>query len=499
MKLHTKLGLSTVTLLLFVVAISQFAQYQATISILRKHTAQTLDESRLREETAAKNLFMLANNSVKDSLQRGEMEKFDRILKSQAGLQGVLHFSLYDREGKIDLSSDSNKIGEALPPKLLELLRSNQTQLVEVLEQPLVTNDAVQLFHVDLVSQDCIRCHNSWKPGEIGAITTISLSRESLLKAERSAEQALDHTAAASLRNALLGLLAIIVVYMIASHLVVKKFVARPLDLFIEMLRPFEENEGDLTTNVDIQTSDEVGVLARLFNAFLGKLRTSIGRTQDIAHRVGQATKSQADTTSQITTAVGSMAEATQRNAQHVSAANDLTQGIARDMDTAKAALASVEAAMHTLSAASTDVATIVKTIDEIAFQTNLLALNAAVEAARAGDAGKGFAVVAEEVRNLAIRSSQAASKTAGLIASTVDEIGKTALLVSDTGSVFQRVADQCEKSYVLLGDINRALQSQAAEIEETHAGLEQVNSQTSDNERQARELAETMAVFKTE
>ena len=40
--------------------------------------------------------------------------------------------------------------------------------------------------------------------------------------------------------------------------------------------------------------------------------------------------------------------------------------------------------------------------IDSIADQTNLLALNASIEAARVGEAGKGFAVVANEIRKLA-------------------------------------------------------------------------------------------------
>jgi methyl-accepting chemotaxis protein len=51
-----------------------------------------------------------------------------------------------------------------------------------------------------------------------------------------------------------------------------------------------------------------------------------------------------------------------------------------------------------------------VASIHSIARHTNMLALNATIEAAAAGEAGRGFAVVAEEIKQLAVQTSQATS-----------------------------------------------------------------------------------------
>ena len=78
--------------------------------------------------------------------------------------------------------------------------------------------------------------------------------------------------------------------------------------------------------------------------------------------------------------------------------------------------VAQLHAAVDAIKESSGAVVAIIKDIEQIALQTNLLALNASVEASRAGDQGRGFAVIAEEVRNLAVRASQAARDSGALL-----------------------------------------------------------------------------------
>ena len=114
------------------------------------------------------------------------------------------------------------------------------------------------------------------------------------------------------------------------------------------------------------------------------------------------------------------MASMTKQNADNAQQASTLAATASKAADTGNESMGRMNAAIEDIQKSSDETAKIIKVIDEIAFQTNLLALNAAVEAARAGEAGKGFAVVAEEVRNLAMRSAEAAKDTSGMIEESV-------------------------------------------------------------------------------
>ena len=115
----------------------------------------------------------------------------------------------------------------------------------------------------------------------------------------------------------------------------------------------------------------------------------------------------------------------TKQAADSLQQANQLAKAARTAATDGAVAVEQMQGAMGRIKASAEGTSQIIRDINDIAFQTNLLALNAAVEAARAGEAGRGFAVVAEEVRSLALRAKEAATKTEELIRQSVKEAGQ--------------------------------------------------------------------------
>jgi methyl-accepting chemotaxis protein len=118
------------------------------------------------------------------------------------------------------------------------------------------------------------------------------------------------------------------------------------------------------------------------------------------------------------------------------------------------------------------------------------LALNAAVEAARAGDAGKGFAVVAEEVRNLAMRSAEAAKNTANLIEDAVKNSENGVAINAEVLNNFQEIADKSNKVSQVVAEIAAASEQQDEGINQVNKAVEQLNQVTQQNAANAEESA---------
>ena len=106
-----------------------------------------------------------------------------------------------------------------------------------------------------------------------------------------------------------------------------------------------------------------------------------------------------------------------------------------------------------------------------IAKKTNLLAFNVTVEAARIGDAGRSFAVIAQEVKNLAIQSSNVTEEVAQQIADvhsataqTVDSIGHLNKMMVDVGTnannILQSLDEQSSSILVISSAVDETSMS---------------------------------------
>lgn len=146
--------------------------------------------------------------------------------------------------------------------------------------------------------------------------------------------------------------------------------------------------------------------------------------------------------------------------------------------------------AMDTISASSQGIAKVIRLIEDIAFQTNILSLNAAVEAARAGQHGKGFAVVAEEVRNLAGKSAKAAEETAHLIEESISNVERGTKIAEETAQSLAQVGEIAESNADAIGKTNDVSTEQSDSIREITKGLEQIAGVVQSNSSMAEESA---------
>lgn len=248
-----------------------------------------------------------------------------------------------------------------------------------------------------------------------------------------------------------------------------------------------------------------VSVLMLIMNAFLVKpifevirgldaVRNEVDgaslRVVSTGRQLAEGASKQASAVEETSSSLEEITSMTRQNTENVAHANALMIETSRIVSDAAVSMSQLTDSIDELSKTSEQTRKIIKTIEEIAFQTNLLALNAAVEAARAGEAGAGFAVVAEEVRNLAMRSSQAAGNTSAMIESSVKMTQKGISLVYKANDAFKEVADGAEKVGELLGEIAASSQEQFQGISQVSMAMNDIEKVTHENAANAEETS---------
>jgi methyl-accepting chemotaxis protein len=214
------------------------------------------------------------------------------------------------------------------------------------------------------------------------------------------------------------------------------------------------------------------------------------GQIAGTSQAVARGAAEQASSLEETSSALEEMATSAKQSSENSRQASALATTARRSATDGSGAMERMTRAMADIRASSESTSEIIKAINEIAFQTNLLALNAAVEAARAGDAGRGFAVVAEEVRTLALRSKEAASKTEALIRESVKHAGEGESTSREVSAKLGEVVAAIGKVTDIVTEIAASAAEQATGIDQVSRAVDRMGQVTQENAASAEEAS---------
>ncbi len=330
-----------------------------------------------------------------------------------------------------------------------------------------------------------------------------------------------DKNAGLKLKRALLIYIMISVAAILSSiivSLLINRMLSRPLRRLVLSLRHMAEGEGDLTSELPVNSSDELGQAAMEFNRFTGKLQEVIVEVKDIITELNGATTDikfsistlaenlteQSDLEGVVSSGSSEAKESAEMLAMNASLerncfmilsnrltelsvsiveltkeselASNLTGTITDKVDHGKTILYTTSSIMDNISTSSSELTGIAGLINDISDQINLLSLNAAIESARAGDAGRGFAVVADEISKLADKTAMNVKDINRIIQGNTLLINNGIKSVSTMIELFNAVITDVAAISSVIENIFNSMKDQSKHNDNVHDESETMN-----------------------
>ena len=264
------------------------------------------------------------------------------------------------------------------------------------------------------------------------------------------------------------------------------------------------QQKGDLVLRVSGSYAGKLSDLKVAMNETATNLNNAMSKIAELSATVNSTSVELSHGNNELSRRAESQAASLEETSSTVKVLTEIVIGTAKNTEEAlKISLTAQESAtsggevirdaikaMADISESSQQIGGIISTIKDITFQTNLLALNAAVEAARAGEQGRGFAVVASEVRNLALRSANAAQEISTLISNSIEKVKAGTDLVNTSGVVLEEIVENVLNVSTLIKTIAAAANEQKSSFTEVSTAIDQLDEITQYNAATAEEAS---------
>lgn len=445
---------------------------------LTKVSQHSIEELNSLSEESARDLLEEILIAVGGSLQPGEAAKFLYLAEHQVKLEQLNEFSFYGPGGKLELSSNSDTRKHVIAPDILQEAISTKEVIIRGQEHGA---KSLEFYKPLFIGSDMARMQPNMKVGQFYGMLFVEMKKDRINSSVNVQQQTIaqaieegNQTHKKVLTQSLwLSVMIVSFSLLVISGLMIpmiSKTVVKPLKNAIHSFKALSE--------------------------YLSSTATQFSRTSD---SIALGASEQAAGLSQATAALEHITSMTRSNADSAKQADQLAAEAQSNTEKGQLAINKMNDAITKIKKSSEDTAKINRVISDIAFQTNLLALNAAVEAARAGEAGKGFAVVAEEVRNLALRSAQAAQNTNDLIEVAMKQTQHGVDITNEVNNVLLEIETSVSKTAALINEISNACQDQAQNIENVSQGISQMDHITRQNAQRAKESADSSTQLETQ